>query len=137
MGAVHLLLRSVCVASVCMMNSMRLSALVAVLVGLVSADSFHHGGGHHHGGHGKGSSSGSFSSGPGKNVVHEVPLTVPSPYAVHEPVYVPVVKKYPVEHHVTIIKKIKVPITTIKKVPVEVIKKIPVPVHDHHGHGYH
>merc|ERR1712126_776113 len=75
-----------------------------------------HGHGHGHG-HGKGSSSGSFSSAPGKNVVHEVPLTVPSPYAVHEPVYVP----------------------TIKKVPVEVIKKVPVHVHDHghHGGSYH
>ena len=49
-----------------------------------------------------------FPKGVGKNIQHEVPLVVPSPYAVHEPVYVPIVKEYPVEHHVTIIKKIKV-----------------------------
>merc|ERR1719431_1746569 len=120
------------------MNSFMLALLAGAMATLAHADTSYHGG--HGGGHGhghKGSSSGSFSSAPGKNIVHEVPLVVPSPYAVHEPVYVPIVKEYPVEHHVTIIKKIKVPITTIKKMPVEVIKKIPVHVHDHHDHGHY
>merc|ERR1719341_2739247 len=130
------------------MNSLTLVLLVGAMAAIATAlpgghgghDDYGHGGhgdGHGHGGHGKASSSGSFSSGVGKNVQHEVPLVVQSPYAVHEPVYVNIVKEYPVEHHVTIIKKIKVPITTIKKVPVEVIKKIPVHVHDHHDHGHY
>merc|ERR1719423_326742 len=123
------------------MNALSAVVLLA-LATAASADGGLHGhGGGYHGGHDhhKGSS-GSFSTAPGKDIVHTVPLTVPSPYAVHVPVHVPVVKKYPVEHHVTIIKKIKVPITTVKKVPVEVIKKVPVKVpvhvHDHHSGGY-
>merc|ERR1719446_2048521 len=120
------------------MNSLTLILLVGAMAAIATALPGGHGHGGGHGGHGGGASStGSFSSGVGKNIQHEVPLVVPSPYAVHEPVYVPIVKEYPVEHHVTIIKKIKVPITTIKKVPVEVIKKIPVHVHDHHDHGHY
>ena len=62
------------------------------------------------------------------HVTHTVPLVINNPVAQYEAVQVPITKTYPVEHHITVIKKIRVPIITTKRVPIFVTKTISVPV---------
>ncbi|KAF2368996.1 hypothetical protein FHG87_000250 [Trinorchestia longiramus] len=77
---------------------------------------------------GGGFGGGGISASVGGNVVSSVPIVVPTPIANYVPEVFQVTKPFVVPHHVTILRKVKVPVEVIKKVPIEVVKKIQVPV---------